>query len=173
MDPSILKDFYTAFTNRRFSKLRRIHEKIVNNLIQNFSSQTYDLCLISYVLSKVLSKPRFFKNREGMKRIEELLFQLSKSNNKRDVLNKLKEEILKLEEDDPRFIFDLFTKARIKVGATLYAKGVSLGKVSKITGIPKEEILSYAGKTLMFDRIKEEKTMKSRVKILEKLIMED
>ena len=175
---ALFKELYSAFSNKKFSKIRRIHERMVNLLIQNFSDNFFRLCLISYVLSKIISKPRFFspRARENIKKIESILHELSSypypSRKFNRSLAHLESTIISLEENDPRYIFDLFTKARIKVGATLYAKGISLGKVSKITSIPKEEILSYAGKTLMFDRVREERTMRDRVKMLKRIILE-
>jgi len=57
----------------------------------------------------------------------------------------------------------MITKARLKTAAILYAKGMSLSAASKFTGVIKEEILSYAGKTMMFERIKEELKAKKRL----------
>ena len=56
------------------------------------------------------------------------------------------------------------------MAATFYAQGMSLGVASEMTGIQKQEILDYAGQTMMFDRLKEEKTIKERMKIARQLI---
>jgi hypothetical protein len=58
------------------------------------------------------------------------------------------------------------------MAATFYAQGMSLGVSSDMTGVEKQEILDYAGQTMMFDRMKEEKTIKERMKIAHQLISE-
>ena len=62
------------------------------------------------------------------------------------------------------------SKGRLKVAATMYAQGVSLGLASEMTGIEKQEIMDYAGKTMMFDRVKDEKTVLERIKNARNLI---
>ena len=58
------------------------------------------------------------------------------------------------------------------MAATLYAQGMSLGVASEMTGMEKQEILDYAGETMMFDRLKEEKPIAERMKFARKLIEE-
>jgi hypothetical protein len=49
---------------------------------------------------------------------------------------------------------------------------MSLGVASDMTGMEKQEILDYAGETMMFDRLKEENPIAERMKIARKLIEE-
>ena len=77
--------------------------------------------------------------------------------------------LFRSEASDRRFITDMLSKAKLKVASTLYAQGFSLGNASEITGVEKREIQSYAGGTMMFDRVKPEKTMVQRLKILMKI----
>ena len=58
------------------------------------------------------------------------------------------------------------------MAATFYAQGMSLGVASEMTGMEKQEILDYAGQTMMFDRLKDEKTIKERMRIARQLISE-
>ena len=164
-----------AFKARSSSKLKKIEKKITNSLLVFLDKQTLELSLLTYVLHKILSKPRFFvrENKDRIKSIENLLEELAKAKGKKrkEKIREIEAVIISLERKDPRYVFDLFTKARVKVAATLYAKGLSLGKVSSFTGIPKEEILSYAGKTMMFDRLKEEKSMEKRVALAKKILL--
>ncbi len=172
---SCVSDFLSAFSSRKFSQLRKIHSEIINEFIKNPKPVLLKLAILSYVLSKLLSKHRFsYINGKEFGKIESLLVSLSdkqiSSKEFEEKLNQLEDVITALEEKDPRYIYNMFTKAKIKVAAKLYAKGMSLGKVSKLTEIPKEEILSYAGKTLMFDRVRDEKSMKDRVALLKRMI---
>lgn len=173
------EQIHKAFSSRKFSKLRKIEAELLNELLKKFSQNMLQVAIITYVLSKILSKPRFFakENKQEIIQIENKLKELcdykaqTKDYDKK--MNEVEQAIVALEKKDPRYIFDLFTKAKVKIAATLYAKGMSLGVVSKETNIPKEEILSYAGKTMMFDRLKEEMTMKDRVKLAKKIILGD
>ena len=82
----------------------------------------------------------------------------------------LEKAVASLEQRDPRFVVDLVTKGKLKMAATLYAQGMSLGVASEMTGMEKQEILDYAGETMMFDRLKDEKPIAERMKFARKLI---
>ena len=65
---------------------------------------------------------------------------------------------------------DLVTKGRLKMAATIYAQGIGLGVAAEVTGLDKQEILDYAGETMMFDRLKEEMTIGDRLKNARKFL---
>lgn len=169
-------ELYSNFSKRKQSKLKQLENEMLNYLMQDFSQHFLELTILSYVLGKILSKPRYFipENKTNIKEIEDKLLYLSKlkpdSQQFEGTLSEIQGIIIKLESSDPRYIFDLFTKAKIKTAATLYAKGVSLGKVSNLVGIPKQEIQDYSGKTMMFDRLKSEMSMKERVSLARKFL---
>lgn len=103
----------------------------------------------------------------------ENLIKCSGKNNETQVLACFKEiekAISCFDSKDPRFAIDLITKGKLKMAATFYAQGMSLGVASEMTGMQKQEILDYAGQTMMFDRLKEEKTIKERMKVARQLI---
>ena len=161
-----VSDIAALFKERKYRGLRKLYKAILNEVVEG-KEEYLELAILSYALSKLLTKHRFLRIADG--RWEELETMLSSIKSREDI-DKVEKFILKMENEDRRYIFDIFTKARIKIAATLYAKGVSLGKSSKLTGIPKQEILSYAGKTMMFDRVKEELTMKERVKLAKEVL---
>ncbi len=162
---SLVARMERAFRRKNAKELRRINDAFVSLLIRERDPQLVRYAVISYILSKIVSKPRYMERKEKIKVIHSALLELIHSPK---ALDKVERAIVELDEEDPRFLFDLFTKAKVKLAATLYAKGVSLGVASKLTGIPKGEILSYAGKTMMFDRLKAEVDVKERVKRLER-----
>jgi trehalose-6-phosphate synthase len=47
---------------------------------------------------------------------------------------------------------------------------VSLGVAVEMTGLDKQEILDYAGGTMMFDRLKDEKGIEERMKAARKFL---
>lgn len=171
----ITTSILNAFEKRNQKKLRKINDDMLKETMVGFTKIFYELAVLSYVLSKIASKPRFLrKENEGrMNAINSALVTVLKSENEDDALGKYKgvvEAIKELEKDDPRFLIDLVSKGRLKVAATAYAQGVSLGTASEITGMEKQEIMDYAGKTMMFDRVKEEKTIEERLTFARKLV---
>jgi hypothetical protein len=84
-------------------------------------------------------------------------------------LKKSLQLISSLDAKDRRFVTTLGEKARLKIASTLYAQGFSLGMASEITGVGQREIMSYAGGTMMFDRLKSEVRMSERLRRARKI----
>ncbi len=74
-----------------------------------------------------------------------------------------------LDAMDRRFIPTLGVKSKVKIDSTLYAQVFSLGIASEITGVDQREIMSYAGGTMMFDRLKSEVKMNERLRRARKI----
>jgi hypothetical protein len=161
-----------AFRARNQKRLRKINDVVLKEASLDFTPTAYELAVLSYVLSKIVSKPRFLGPDAAprIRKIEDELRDLvqvlgtgqeaaASASFKRIVT-----AIGQLEKLDPRFVRDLVSKGRLKTAATMYAQGISLGLASEMTGISKQDILSYAGRTMMFDRIKEEMPVAERLK---------
>ncbi len=164
-----------AFQKKNQKKLRKINDDLLHQLVVNFTPPFFELAVLSYVLSKIISKTRFLhkSNEKKLKAIEGVLQDLSRARTEEDILKKCKsvlDTINLVEKEDARYIVDLVSKGRLKVGATAYAQGVSLGTASEMTGMDKQEIMDYAGKTMMFDRVKDEKTIEERLIAIRKLM---
>lgn len=168
----------SAFKKRDQRKLRKLNDALLRALVPHFSKSLFSLTVLSYVLSKITSKPRFLSREyePRMFSIENKIDLLArnaygKSDEEIAMLFKeIEDSIRELEKEDPRFIVDLMSKGNLKVGATVYAQGISLGVASSITGMNKQDILSYAGKTMMFDRVKEEKSIQDRMQVARRLV---
>lgn len=173
-----VKKILAAFKARDVRTLRKLDDIILREASLIYSKKLYYLAVVSYVLSKILSKSRFigpaFKAK--IKAIEKCLDDISLCEEEctdeefYKHFAALEETIKNLEVEDPRFIIGLFSKGQLKAAATLYAQGISLGMASEITGVEKQQILSYAGHTMMFDRVKEETKVKDRLKALRDLV---
>lgn len=166
-----------AFKKRNHKKLRKLNDKLLSRLIPHFSKALFELTVASYVLSKVVSKQRFLKPQyeERMAEIEKAVEQLTRfidgpETKLVETFNQLNDAIRDLEKEDPRFLIDLITKGRLKVAAVIYAQGVSLGVAAEMTEMNKQDILNYAGKTMMTDRVKEEKSIAERMNALRRLM---
>ena len=162
-----------AFKARDQKKLRKINDIIMKEATINFTKPMYELAVLSYILSKIVSKPRFLSsaNAQYLKKIEQNIRMLLRSIDlgvEKEIFSsfsKIDESIYALEKVDMRFVRNFLSKGKLKTAATMYAQGISLGLASEMTGISKQDILDYAGKTMMFDRIKEEISVKDRLKI--------
>lgn len=169
-------EVYEAFKNKDQRRMRKLNDEIMIRASASSDSPFLKLSIFSYILSKILSKPRYLEAsfHSKLEKVSEnlrLLSTLSEEDPKCDVLfAKLELSIVDLENKDKRFVTDLITKGKLKMAATIYAQGFSLGVASSKIGLEKQEILSYAGETMMFDRVKEDLKLVDRIKIARKFL---
>ncbi len=184
MPPSqyhLLSELYAAFRDRDIRQLRKINDRSSSAIAVQFDQSLYDITILSYILAKLVSKPRFWASPESKAKlsvVRNILREATEQSRRGDLtavagsLQAAFDQIKKIESSDRRFISDFEQKARLKLASTLYAQGFSLGNASSITGVEKREILSYAGKTMMFDRLKSEVSMSERLKRIRKIFRE-
>lgn len=169
----------SAFKRRNQRFLRKLNDEILKAAALDCTKANFNLAVFSYVLAKIVSKPRLLTHEPRLRDIERALEKLvrrSKGATEKEMLSMfsdLEKTIVALEKEDPRFVIDLVSKGKLKMAATFYAQGVSLGVASDMTGLEKQEILDYAGQTMMFDRLKEEKSITDRMKTARKFIRGD
>lgn len=84
-------------------------------------------------------------------------------------LDNLEETVREMESEDPRFVKSLMEKGRLKTAAILYAQGISLSLASELTGVPKQDIMDYSGKTMMADKVMDTVSMRERIKSAKKI----
>lgn len=153
--------------------MRKINDRCIEETAIKFEQPTYLFALISYVLSKIISKPRYFRQKKAKDSLSALTLSLrlcesqAKSADYRGLIstqNKILTSIERMDEKDRRFVKSILTKGRLKIASTLYAQGISLGNAAEMTGTDKREVLLYAGQTMMFDRLREKRTMEQRMK---------
>jgi hypothetical protein len=167
-----------SFKSRDQRKLRKLNDEVLKVSYLEFNRITFNLGTLSYILSKIVSKPRFLSPEfsSSLKAIEKLMEKLvnridqAQEDELLGVFAELEKAIAHLEERDPRFVISLIAKGRLKMAATFYAQGMSLGVAADMTGLDKQEILDYAGETMMFERTKDSITIHDRMKIARKLI---
>ncbi|MFH1261181.1 MAG: hypothetical protein ABII39_04550 [Candidatus Micrarchaeota archaeon] len=163
----------SAFHNRNQRRLRKLNDRIMRDAALEPNEIIFTMAVFSYVLSKIVSKPRFLtpENQINLTNIENALQNLANvmtHYNKEEIMpafSRLEKSIAVLEKEDPRFVITLVRKGKLKMAATFYAQGMSLGMASEMTSLDKQEILDYAGQTMMFDRLKDVRTIKERLKI--------
>ncbi len=167
-----------AFRKRDQRSLRKLNDEVLKLAGLDRDKVCFELAIYSYVLSKVVSKPRYLdkeyeQSLKGIAQVFQMIVDKMESPDQDEVISlfsDLENAIARLEEKDPRFIVDLVTKGRLKMAATIYAQGIGLGVAAEVTGLDKQEILDYAGETMMFDRLKEEMTIGDRLKNARKFL---
>jgi hypothetical protein len=175
---TLVSSLYNSFKKRNEKKLRKLHDEFLAEAIMRSSKLFFELGVVSYVLSKILSKPRFLteKYEDELGRIENLLKQFESGVGKKtddeffDIIKKIEVIINNMEAQDRRFFLGLLAKGRVKSAATMYAKGVSLGLSAEMSGVEQQEIQKYAGDSMMFDRLKDEIDIRERVKKARRLL---
>ena len=159
-----------AFSKKNQKKMRKTNDKILAELMISFTKEMFNLAVISYVLSKVLAKPRFYGRayKESMERVDQVLGHMERSaGNPEEYLvaaGNLEETIGAMESEDQRFVKGLVEKGKLKTAAILYAQGMSLSLATELTGMSKQDIMDYSGKTMMADRVQEAVGISERVK---------
>ena len=168
----------SALRNHDVRAMRKINNRCVEETALRFQQPTYNYALITYVLAKILSKPRYFRQGRGkelISTVDKLLRTcegLAKTAEYASLVacqGKILASMEKLDEEDRRFVKGILQKAKLKIASTLYAQGISLGNSSEIAGADKRELLLYAGQTMMFDRLHEKKSMDQRMKELREI----
>ncbi len=166
------KELYKYFLARDSRKLRKLNDKYTDAVAIDFNQTDFLLAIVAYTLSKVVSKPRYADNPKAILSIEKLLEQLSTETDSRGILtilDQLVERLRLLDESDKRYVKDVIHKAHVKTGGTLYAKGFSLGMAAEKTGVDKQEILEYSGRSAVYDRVTDEISLEDRVKKVRRL----
>ncbi len=162
-----------AFKRRKSNKLRKIMNRISHDASLSSSKVLLELAVIAYTLSKILTKSYIYnrKNEKILKEIENAFYDLLRMKKVNlPSLNKVKNLIKSLEAKDKRYVISLLYKGRLKIASSLYAEGISLGTAASFCGVDKQELLDYVGKTMMYDRLKDEYPVKKRIKELLRII---
>ncbi len=166
-----------AFKKRKQRSLRKLNDRILREAVVQFTKPLYRLAVLSYVLSKITQKPRFMRPEyeNALASIERTLKKAAESMGHKDAevirnFKAVEKAIFDLEKRDRRYLIGLVQKGELKTAATMYAQGISLGVAAEMTGMEKQEIMDYAGDTMMFERVKEEKTIQERVKMARRFI---
>ena len=177
--PTATRLVRNSYKSRNQRKMRKANDKIMMGSISGFPKELYDLAVYSYVLSKILSKPRFMGRAytDKHKEIDKILSGLVSASDVNDkktfaiFLKELSFSIQNIESSDSRYLISMIDKGKLKTAATLYAQGFSLSAAAKMTGMDQQEIMDYAGKTRMFDRVEEQMPVSKRIKKAQRMLI--
>ncbi len=167
------KEIKSAFEKHRINSLKKIQYECIEHLAVEFNNNVFNLAIICYMLSKMISKPRYWKTRGITGYIKKINFSLDKiiSNyEKEEKISKTFQEIMNtihtLDIHDKKHIYNLIEGAKLKIGSSLYAKGMTLGVASDLSGADRIEIMQYVGKTTIHEKVKEPIEIKKRMEIV-------
>ena len=173
-----LKEVLTALMTRELSQLRKISDRCISSFAMGEEKELLDIAIISYVLAKVLEKPRYWDKKikkEFVERVEENLhnavasLEENRQDDMRAYLNSISEDLKAFDTEDRRYVGSLFHKARLRFASYLYAQGFSLSNAIALTGTSKSDVLNYSGQTLMHDRVGKTKSMEERLRYVRKI----
>ena len=166
------EEAYRAFKSGDIKFLRKISGLCAESVATGEEEGMLSLSIISYVLGKILEKPRYF----GDKRMEELLFfvenklqecsEHAKAGRTKQfalVCDEIVHHLGDFDDKNRRYVRGLLDKAKLKIAARLYAQGFSLSYVVSMTGADSRDVLKYIGQTLMFDRVGKTKSIEERL----------
>ena len=175
---SLLRAMRRALEEMDLSALRKTSASAVEVTAMDDGEDTFNIALISHVLSKLLSKSHCWDMKRKKRFIQATLVKVDKcissvegndlqsySKSMKDILNVMRE----LESTDKRYIGDLEDKARVKLASRLYAQGFSLSRAVAITGASKRDLQAYTGRTLIADRSGKTKPLDERLRHLREL----
>jgi hypothetical protein len=166
------EEIFQAFRRGDIKALRKLSNSCAESMATEDEEGMFSLSMISYVLGKIIEKPRYLsfeKRDEFYSFVENKLSSASeyaKEGDKEGLIASCGELVKYLGEYDERhshYVRGLFDKAKLKIAARLYAQGFSLSYVVSITGANTNEVLKYIGQTLMFDRVGRTKSVEERL----------
>lgn len=168
-----LSKMYQFLKSRNIRGLRELNNTFTQDLLI-YQDQLYlTLALSSIVLAKMIEKPRFWKYEEW----KDIVFSIEEAvgscvamcdvQDKRgisEVFSGILDKLASVEKKDLRHVNNLVEQGRIKIGALLYAQGLSLGNASVLSGASKESIQQYSGGTLISDRFGKTYSITERIR---------
>lgn len=166
------------FKNSQALQLRDLSNDLIEKAVAVDNSAFVDLSLISYALSKLVSKPHLIgtaKWDQFEQKVLELLcvHDSIDAEGIHEVLQEIITVVSAFDASTGNYITNVIEKARIKQGSRAYALGVSLGKAAQLTCAPKSELMKYVGETKIHEReFTSSKTVADRYKIIKRILGE-
>lgn len=134
-----------ALAGRNPFILRELSDECVDAAFITQDKKTIDVGIISYAFHKILLK-RHYQSKFG-----ELLSGALSLLEKGD-LEAIIENVKEFDREYGFFQGNVIKKARIKMGARLYTRGLSLAKAADLVSVNVSDILKYSGGTQVHEK---------------------
>ncbi len=168
----MLDDIRRAFEDGDALWLRKIGNKLAEEAALEQDRRKAQLSVIAYALSKILSKPHFFRSPRWQLYRRRVLTLLKSAASRGDIhiLEKVERAIAELDEQDGLFVKNIIEKARAKMAVRAYALGISLSLAAELFGTTKEELATYIGQTKIHDEYIPKIGIKERLEALRRML---
>src|SRR3989344_2541410 len=142
-----LIDLKNAFSRNDITDLKRLAEEFAGDAVLHYKEENVDLSIVAYSCAKFLEKPYVVENkawhsfRKSMPKLLDSSILDWGAGKEAQSLSGIRKSIAligKLGLKLGRFAIGIVEKARLKVGAEVYAKGASLGIASELSGSEKK-----------------------------------
>ena len=150
--------------------LKELSNQAIERAILTENKALVNVSLVSYSLSKLLSKPHLLKEEQWKDFEGHILEELSRKVPPEKVLEGMIRDITDFDRSTGNYLTDLIGKARVKQASRAYALGLSLGRAAELTGADKTNLLDYVGMTRIHERpFTKSRTVEQRFKNIKKL----
>ena len=173
-----IEELRKAFKSRNIRKMKDLVNRLTKDLLV-FQDKIYlHVAVLSQVLAKTMQKPRYWVYEDWKGFLEftdqelERCIEACERRRKKEVTRRCKgilQRVKGIDKKDARYINDVIEHAKVKIGATLYAHGMSLGTAAFLSDAPRKEIQAYAGRTLIPDRFGKTLSISERLKHVRRL----
>ncbi|NUN11903.1 hypothetical protein HUU53_04660 [Candidatus Micrarchaeota archaeon] len=158
---SDIKTLEERFAGKDLVGLRQLSSEAAIEAFLKNDSSFVELSVIAYSCSKLLEKQYIVNSPEWNSFKESLLRLLAQSRvsfnegnfeRGKALLHNSMMLVESLSTSIGRFVNSLISKARLKIGADMYARGASLGVAASFSGSDKKDLNEYIGSTKMLDK---------------------
>ena len=141
----LVRELRTALEKRDSYKLRELSDQCADIAFITQNQDAINVGIISYAFHKILLKGHYHSQ------LGELLENANKKINAGS-LESLIEDVKQFDKKNGFFQGNIVKKARIKLGARFYSRGMSLSKAAELVAVNVSDILKYSGGTQMSEK---------------------
>lgn len=156
----LLQSTRQAFQKNQQNTLKQISNRAIEQAVLKDNPPLVSLSIVSYALYKLLTKAHYYKSPKWNKFRDQVDKHLKESventEKAEELLGKVMEDILSLDEEHNRFSQHLIDKARVKQASRAYSLGVSLETAIKLTKANRFQVYEYVGRTKIHERMPKE-----------------
>jgi hypothetical protein len=144
-DIDLVRELRSALEKKDSYKLRELSDQCADIAFITQNQDAINVGIISYAFHKIMLK-RHYHSQVG-----ELLENAIKKINAGS-LESLMEDVKQFDKKNGFFQGNIVKKARIKLGARFYSRGMSLSKAAELVAVNVSDILKYSGGTQVSEK---------------------
>ena len=144
-EPDYVQELSAALLDHDTFRLRELSDQCSDAAFITADKKTIDIGIISYAFHKILLK-RHYQSKFGPL-LSDTLNLLDSGN-----LDSIIENIKEFDREYGFFQGNVIKKARIKMGARLYTRGLSLARAAELVSVNVSDILKYSGGTQVHEK---------------------